>query len=257
MTLIQATGVTETQRREYDNKGYLVLRGVFGPDEVAAWKAECARLLASDYVDPNNLRTRPRQINDELVVERFDPVVDVSPVFAAVARDPRLTSAVRELYGEEMLLFKDKLIFKLPGMSGYGMHQDWAWWQPFAPPVVSVMVAIDGADVANGTLEVFPGCHHALLSTPGELRNMHDTEIASVDVSTGELLETEPGDVILFDGLTPHRSGPNTSERSRQQLYLSYSAARHGDQYTAQAAHYRAYNEAKMSDADKARLFFR
>lgn len=249
---------TMTRETEYHEKGYGVLRGVFTNDEIAGWKTESARLLASDYVHPNNLRTRPRKINGELVVERVDPVVDVSPLFAALARDERILAPIRRLYNGDMLLFKDKLIFKLPGMSGYTMHQDWAWWQPFPRDLVSVMVAIDGADKENGALEVFPGWHRTFVSTPGELRNLHDDEAERIARATpAEMLETRPGDVILFDGLTPHRSGPNTSDRSRQQLYLSYSAARHGDLYKAQADHYRAYTQRKMTDEEKARLFFR
>lgn len=245
------------QQADYQTKGYLILRGVFTKDEVLEWKRECARLLASDLVNPNNLRTRPRRVGEELVVERIDPVLDVSPPYAAIARDARILEPLRLLYSDDMLLFKDKLIFKLPGMSGYAVHQDWSWWQPFPRDIVSVTVAIDGADAANGALEVFPGYHHRLLSTPGETRNMNADEASAINTAEGEMLETQPGDVIFFDGLTPHRSGPNTSDRSRQQLYLSYCAARHGDLYQAQAAHYKAYSEAKMSDEDKSRLFFR
>jgi ectoine hydroxylase-related dioxygenase (phytanoyl-CoA dioxygenase family) len=137
------------------------------------------------------------------------------------------------------------------------MHQDWAWWQPFPRDIVSVTVAIDGADAANGALEVFPGYQDRLLSTPGELRNMNAAEIERVDASTGEILETRPGDVILFHCLTPHQSGPNASDRSRQQMYLSYCAAKHGDLYKTQADHYRTYNEAKMTDDEKQRLYLR
>jgi ectoine hydroxylase-related dioxygenase (phytanoyl-CoA dioxygenase family) len=193
----------------------------------------------------------------EWITERFDPIVDISPVFAAIARDERILSPIRQLYGDDMLLFKDKLIFKLPGMTGYTMHQDWAWWQPFPQEIVSVTVAIDGADSSNGALEVFPGYHRNLLSTPGELRNMNADEITLIDAAKGEMLETKPGDVLLFDCLTPHQSGPNTSERSRQQLYLSYCAAKHGDLYKTQADHYRAYNEIKMTDEEKERLYLR
>jgi ectoine hydroxylase-related dioxygenase (phytanoyl-CoA dioxygenase family) len=251
------TALTEEQETEFHTNGYLVLRHVFGDDEVSLCREEAARLLDSDYVDASNLRTRSRKVGDDLVTERFDPIVDISPVFAALSRDERILAPIRQLYGDDMLLFKDKLIFKLSGMTGYTMHQDWAWWQPFPRDIVSVTVAIDGADAANGALEVFSGYQDRLLSTPGELRNMNSDEIERVDVSTGEILETRPGDVILFHCLTPHQSGPNTSDRSRRQLYLSYCAAKHGDLYQTQADHYRTYNEAKMTDEEKKRLYLR
>ena len=44
----------------------------------------------------------------------------------------------------------------------------------------------------------------------------------------------EPGDVLFFDALTPHRSGPNNSPGSRRVLYLTYNRLSEGD-------HSRAY----------------
>ena len=46
-------------------------------------------------------------------------------------------------------------------------------------------------------------------------------------------LELRPGDVAIFGGFTPHRSGPNRSGRWRRQLYLSYNQRSDGgDQRT-------------------------
>ncbi len=64
------------------------------------------------------------------VVERIDPVIDVSALFNDVLQDNRILEPLRQMFGEDPVLFKDKLIFKVPGMRGYEMHQDYAWWQP-------------------------------------------------------------------------------------------------------------------------------
>jgi len=227
----------------YHQKGYRVVRGAFNATEVAVLKAETERLRQTDWlVDPNNIRSGHRTINGELRVEKLDPVQDVSPVMAALVRDERIISPLRDLWNDEPLLFKDKLIFKLPGQTGYTMHQDASFWQGFPyEDLVSVMVAVDGANAENGGLELFPGQHHKFLSTPGELRNMNAEEIAQVDTSVGELVETEPGDLIFFSSLVPHRSGTNTAKVSRSQLYLTYGPSKHGDLYKAHYQHYRRY----------------
>ena len=62
-----------------------------------------------------------------------------------------------ELYGEEACLFKDKLIFKPPGVKGYGLHQDWIAWPGFPRSFLKVLVPLDAADVANGCTVVYPG----------------------------------------------------------------------------------------------------
>lgn len=244
----------------FRDKGYVVLRGLFGAGEVEAWQRESDRLLGlSHIIHEDNIRigfrTKP---TGEKYIEKFDPLVDISPVFKSLARDERILGPLKEIYDDQALLFKDKLIFKMPGVAGYTMHQDATYWQPFPyESLISVMVGIDGADAENGGLELFPGYHDRLLSPPGELRNMNEQEIKMIDTSKGELIETSPGDIILFHSLAPHRSGHNTSSRTRRQLYLTYCAAKHGDLYDAHYEHYRRYVTRGMKDEVKSRKFFR
>ncbi|MFC7621111.1 phytanoyl-CoA dioxygenase family protein [Microlunatus sp. GCM10028923] len=224
-------------------KGYLVLRGVLDRAEIVVLKAEVERLQATpQLVDPNNIRSAHRKVDGELRLEKLDPVHDVSPVLTDLVQDERILSPLRDIFLDEPKLFKDKLIFKLPNQPGYGMHQDAGFWQGFPyESLISVMVAIDAATAENGGLELFPGQHHRLRTTPGELRNMNAEEIAGVDTTGSELVETQPGDVIIFGSLVPHRSGPNQADVSRTQLYLTYSPAASGDLYQAHYQHYRRY----------------
>src|SRR5205085_6447374 len=141
--------------------------------------------------------------------------IDISSVFKELAHDERILEPVCELYGEQMLLFKDRLIYKMLGMRGYPIHQDYSWWQAFPSDLVNVIISIDKADAENGGVEFFPGYHHRLLSAIGEMRHMNEVEAEQIDFTTGELPQTEPGDMILFSCLTPHRSGPNMSNRIR------------------------------------------
>lgn len=229
----------------YNRTGYLVLRNVFSESEAKVLQVECDRLLTlEEYVHTGNIRAgHKKYANGDVKIERMDPVHDISPVFDALVNDERILTPLRDIYLDEPLLFKDKLIFKLPGANGYGMHQDGSWWQGFPiEGLISVMVAIDGATKENGGLELFPGYHDKLLSTPGELRNMNEEEIRGIDASTGEIVETNPGDIILFHSFTPHQSGPNLSDRSRKQLFLTYTPSKNGQLYKAHYQHYQRYN---------------
>lgn len=229
----------------YNRQGYLVIRGALTEHDAKVMQAECDRLLTLEpYVEKYNIRAGHKAYaNGDVKIERLDPVHDISPVFADLVRDERILAPLRDIYMDEPLLFKDKLIFKLPGANGYTMHQDAAYWQVFPyQGLISVMVAIDGATSENGGLELFPGYHDRLRSTPDALRNMNAEEIAEIDASTGEIVETNPGDIILFHSLTPHQSGPNLSDRSRKQLFLTYSPSASGQLYKAHYQHYRRYN---------------
>lgn len=247
----------DTQIDDYRGKGYVSLRGVFAAGEVAAWAAESRRLLALGLAHEDNWRTvLYRSPAGLAVVDRISPVIDISPVFASLARDERILRPLGELCGGGVLLFKDKLIYKMPGAAGYGMHQDYSSWQTFPRDLVNVIVAIDGADADNGGVEFFPGYNDRLLSAAGELRYMSAEETKHIDLGGGEVLTTEPGDLLVFDCLTPHRSGVNGSNRLRRQLYLTYSSARHGDLYGAQLRYIEETERARRGAA-AGRLFFR
>ncbi len=249
-----ATGAYAELTETYHRLGYVTLRDCFTPEEVGEWQAECDRILASDIVNRENIRT-PFRMNSGNTPERVDPVVDISPVFANLVADNRLLAPLRALLGDNVILFKDKLILKLPETDGYIMHQDWAWgWQDLCPAddILSVSVQIDGADPENGSIELFGGYHHKLLPPAGLQTNFRADELALIDPERGEKVRTKPGDMLIFHALTPHQSGRNTSTRPRRSLYLTYNAARAGN---LRDAYYDAY--AARAATSKAGTFFR
>lgn len=246
-------------KKQFWEKGYYVAKGLFSSEDVAAWREECDRLVAMDeLIHADNLRVGFRVSADGTrYIEKFDPLIDIAPVFNKLVADQRIINVLEEIYGDGAILFKDKLIFKWSGKSGYTMHQDAAFWQPFPmESLISVMVAIDGASEINGALEVFPGYHDKLMTPAGATRNMNAEEIGKIDASKGEIVETEPGDMIFFHSWTPHQSGPNRSEGSRRQLYLTYNAAKYGDLYDAHYEHYREYALAGKPEDVRNRAYF-
>jgi ectoine hydroxylase-related dioxygenase (phytanoyl-CoA dioxygenase family) len=150
-------------------------------------------------------------------------VIDLGPVCGRLARAPHLLRLVGELYGEPARLFKDKLIFKPPGARGYDLHQDYIAWPSFPRSFLTAAVAIDPCGPDNGCTVAYRGYHGRGCLSP-EDGDYHPLPPETVADSTALPLELEPGDVALFGCFTPHRSDPNTSDRWRRLLYLSYNA---------------------------------
>jgi hypothetical protein len=247
-----ATALTPVERAEFERSGYLRLAGRFAFGEVEAWRAECDRLLGlSDRIHPDNLRVEMAGGR----VWKFDPLVDISPVFAALARDPRITAPLASLYGGRApMLFKDKLIYKPPGSHGNGLHQDWNWWQGFPTSLITVTIAIDGGTRENGCTEVFAGHDRGFLTAPGRLEYL-TPEV--VDLDSVRHFESEPGDFALFHCFTPHRAGENRSSAARRQLFLTYGDSADGDLYQAHYRHMWDYRKATIDEAARARAHFR
>lgn len=246
------------QVSEYHEKGYVALRGIFNADEVVAWDAESKRLLELGIAHEHNLRTVTyRTTTGTLIVDRYSPIIDLSPIFKSLTEDERILNCLRQLCQDDVLLFKDKIIYKMPGVPGYNIHQDYSYWQKFPRELVNVIVSIDPADEDNGGVEFFAGYHDRLLSMPGELRAMSKEEAKQIDFSKGEVVKTRPGDMVIFDCLTPHRSGVNRTHSLRRQVYLTYSPAKHGNLYQEQIRHFAESYGNRAGREVKERLFFR
>lgn len=255
-----ADSLDEAQVRQYHADGFLTLRRLLTDSEIDELAAEAGRLFQrEDLKDSDNIRCRwsNHYQTDECRFDCFDPVIDLSPVCAKVAHHPRILAAVSALYGEPACLFKDKLIFKPPGAKGYKLHQDYISWKSFPRSFVTVIVAIDPAAASNGATEVFPGYHTRGCLTP-EDGMYHQLPEEAVDLSRGVTLDLQPGDVAIFSGFTPHRSGPNMSAQWRRLLYLSYNAASDGGEQRDQ--HYAEFQEwlkERYAEYGKVNVFFR
>ena len=247
------------QRLKFERDGFIIARGLHSPAEMAEAIPEAERLLTRrDLIDTKNLRCRWQNHvgTGECTFETFDPVIDISPVCKRLAFAPQLLELLAELYGEPAHLFKDKLIFKPPGVKGYGLHQDWIAWKGFPRSFLTVLVPFEPAGRDNGCTIVYPGYHHngTLSSEDG---NYHELPADCVDPSRAVYLELEPGDVAIFDGFTPHRSDPNVSALWRRQLYLSYNKQSDGGEQRDK--HYREFHawlKVKYAEYGKSDTYF-
>ena len=139
-------------------------------------------------------------------------------------REGALLDIASQLMGEEAVLYKEKINYKLAGGAGYSPHQD-APAYPFVDNHISCMVAVDDATVENGCLEVVSRCHQEIL--PMDDKGCIDSSI--VETLNWESVELTAGQVLWFHSRTPHRSGSNQSPRDRRALYPTYNALREGD----------------------------
>jgi ectoine hydroxylase-related dioxygenase (phytanoyl-CoA dioxygenase family) len=247
------------QLSDWHVNGFLILRSFFSPEWIAEARVEAEALLERrDLISTANIRCRwqPNVETGACEFETFDPVIDIGPVCRRLALAPHLLEMLAELYGEEACLFKDKLIFKPPGVKGYGLHQDWIAWPGFPRSFLTVLIPIDASSVENGCTEVFPGCHrHGCLSP--EDGDYHELPPGLIDETKGVPLELEPGDVAIFGGFTPHRSAPNRSDSWRRQLYLSYNKRSDGGEQRAK--HYDEFHRwlrVKYAEYGKTDVYF-
>ena len=169
--------------------------------------------------------------------------------FGELLRGGIVVEILGELFGDEPVLFKEKINYKQPGGGGFAPHQDAAAYR-FVDHHISCMVPLDPATPASGCLYVAPGFDAGQLPTDQRGR-IEDATAAQLDWRAVPL---EPGDLLFFDSYTPHHSDTNTTERPRRAAYLTYNAASLGDHRERYYADKRAEFERAGDDFDGERV---
>ncbi len=220
-------GLNPYQIARYRSRGYVAVRGHFGPAEVALWRAECNRLWEALALEPGQGRIQFREHqNGTTIADRIDPLLDLSPVFRRMSRDPLIVASVESALEGTAKVVKAKLITKRPGTHGYGLHQDFPYWQHLGMPadhLLTVQIAIDPATEESGGVELWPGMHRKILPAPPE--NRLDVAESAVALAKAELIPLATGDLLLFHSLAPHRSAPNRSTQPRRAVFVTYGRA--------------------------------
>ena len=223
--------LTQDQVAAFRRDGFVFAPAFFGPgemqritawtDEVAAWPEEPGRHMV--YYEDSLREPGAR------VVHRIENLTPYHAGFKRLYTGSRLTDAVAGLLGEEAVLFKDKVNFKLPGGDGFKAHQDaQAGWNVYGSYYITALVSIDAATPEKGCLEVAAGWHDQGL-VGDEWTPLGEGETADMEFVA---YSTRPGDAMFFNSFAPHRSGPNLTHMSRRMLYVTYSRASEGGHRT-------------------------
>lgn len=206
-------------RREveaYERDGFLFPVRVFTTDEANGWATEIVKLPTPE------LQRHPVPWVQKSYL--FLPILD------RLMRDERLTDRVASILGSDLLVLSADLFIKAPGSAKrITWHQDVNYWGLEPLKVLTAWVAFTPATTENGCMHYSPGAHR------GRLRHVERktadnmlTKGQEIAVEIGEAdtvaVTLAPGEVAFHDGLAPHASGPNRSDRTRIGFAIRYVA---------------------------------
>ena len=153
------------------------------------------------------------------------------PIEFLVQSSEPLFGILAELFQDEPVLFKDKVNLKPPGGGAYTVHQDGPAYRGFGiSDFITAMAAIDDATVANGCLEFAAGPRVTRELELDEAGHIAGAELANLRF---EPVPIRAGEIVVFDGLVPHRSAPNGSGAARRALFLTFNPRTQGEKREA------------------------
>ena len=209
--------VTEEQKKQYAEDGYLALGGLLGAGDLQALREEERRFRPEwGYGGSEN---RTLRVSAQLCA-RSEPVRRISTT------GPQVAVAV-DLIGPAVCLTHVQFITKVPGSeethSDVPWHQDSGYGRLDPPDDLTVFVALTDMDELHGCLQVVPGSHRAGLlehSMAGVNPVLRETALAGEPVP----VPLRAGEALAFSGLLVHGSGANRHEAPRIAYYVRYCA---------------------------------
>jgi phytanoyl-CoA hydroxylase len=232
--------VNPEQRDGYAKNGYLVVRGLFGGEEIARWLERLAELLGGDAPPPPGMLVMRDVMVAKGVVapdSRAKAIAKIQDfendaVLWSYVEHARLLDCVEEFVGPDVASIHTMLINKPPDVDGrHPLHQDLLYF-PFRPAerIVATWTALERCTRENGCLAVVPGTQRGELlrhaNPDWEFVNGGYFGAVGVGAHPDRVhLEMEPGDTVFFHPLLLHGSGRNRSAGFRRAISAHYASA--------------------------------
>ncbi len=213
--------LTPAQAGQYDQLGFVLVRGAIDPDTVRSVTA------ASDPCEQRVEQTLRDRFGGRHLIARADAItfsvhlVTRSPVLNAFSRHDVFQRLCHDTLGVPARLYWDQAVYKKPGNpEEFPWHQDNGYTYVEPQQYLTCWVALTDATEENGCPWVVPGAHRQ-----GTLRH-RETALGMQCLSEPEgavAVPAKAGDIVVFSSLTPHRTGPNLTDGVRKAYILQYA----------------------------------
>lgn len=255
-------GVSVEEYRSFRERGFLVVRSLLLPDEVAELREHTEQLMEGRL--PEQTRTMAERntgsdtgTTGQLLEAPPDhlPPAEKAQYFLRVHMlhrklelherymlHPRVLDVLEALIGPDVLALQTMLFLKPPGKPGQGWHQD-SYYIPTHPDTLcGAWFAIDDADEINGAMWMAAGSQHEPVYPPKEGYGHGDEDLIGIERISGAsdpdddqndlsrvadrypqlLAPLGAGDVVFFGGHVLHRSKKNFSEDRFRRAFVGH-----------------------------------
>lgn len=254
--------VSVAEYRAFREHGFLVVRGLVSPDEIAELQQHTEDLMQGRLPEQNR-RMSERDVTKDggVSVQGLEvPPEHLSPAEKAqyflrihmlhrklelherYMLHPRVLDVLQVLIGPDILALQTMLFLKPPGKPGQGWHQDSYYIPTHADTLCGAWIAIDEADEHNGAMWMARGSQIEPVYPPKGGYGHGDRGIGDISyvdgVSNPEdgenglspiadrypqvLVPAKPGDVVFFGGHVLHRSKANITTDKFRRAFVSH-----------------------------------
>ena len=213
--------ITDAQMHAFDEDGFFRLEG-------SVRRGRGGQRRRRDRSDPRAERRVPAARENEklYIAEAGNLVFSTHLVLrSSYLRDwvagPVFTALAGDVIGPDVRLYWDQAVYKEPEKPrSFPWHQDNGYTFIEPQQYLTCWVALTDATVENGCPWVMPGLHRL-----GTLEHwMTDYGWECLHDPVGAVpVPARAGDIVVFSSLTPHLTGPNTSDSVRKAYIVQFA----------------------------------
>ena len=218
-------------KKEYDDKGIVVIPNVFTVEEMERLKAEAYTITPSQISDAGYPH-QPFQYSSGHPALVFYPAI-VNDYANAIRKDKRLTEIVKYWCGDNVKQVNNQIYFREAGDNDqFAWHQDIVFRRPrerfpgVEQAYLQTIICVDDMTETNGGIEFIEGSHkHGEQAITSSSKVTEMLRVFKRNGLKGKKYTASAGSVILWTCLTVHGSEANVSDSSRMTYMNGYCPA--------------------------------
>ena len=225
--------LTNVQRQQYFDVGYLLLPGFLSQQAVAELVETANQFVEeSRYCKKSNDKfdLEPSHCEEAPRLRRLSFPVAHHEKFRTLAFDSSIVDLAEDLLGPDVCYHHSKLNYK---WSGGGeeikWHQDIQYWPHTDYSPLTIGIYLEDVDDEMGPMGIVPKSHkgplYDLRDKSGKWTGaIRDEEIGEANIGSADFLTGPAGSVTVHNCCSIHGSLPNNSPRPRPLLLQTYTA---------------------------------
>jgi len=216
--------LTDEQARQFDVDGFVVLDDVLDLEQLASLRDELDALEERTSEFLRSQESGRMAIAEDGAITFTTHIVARNAVARAFSAHPLFVDLCLDLIGPDVDLYWDQAVYKKPEKPRrFPWHQDngYAFVEP--QQYLTCWVPLVDATLENGCPQVARGLHRL-----GTLKHRYVDPLGFECLSDPDdvaVAEVRAGGVVVFSSLTPHLTGPNTTDAVRKAYILQYAPA--------------------------------
>ena len=220
-----AVSVSAKELAQWRTDGFLVLRGLWKREEIAACTERFAAITADGTPIPGHWDPDPDSDDPLLRCPRIMHPHRFDELSLRMLLDPRIEAVLAALMEEAPIAAQSMFYFKPPGSKGQALHQDNYYLRVRPDTCVAAWTAVDRSVPENGGLYVCPGTHTMEVACPevADPEESFTTHFVRPRAGVAPVpVKLQPGDVLFFGGSIVHGSRPNASDHEWRRSFICH-----------------------------------